>query len=389
MKIELGYLIDISKDTILNAETLTECVWYGDLGRPVECRYIYDSDNNKVYLDGAGTLFYLNARKVRTDLSDLNTAVFKKIVNEDGKAIYQALNSGKAGKARKVNVTYSALYEDTNGTPYSGTIDIVGISEDVSARNYYYESIAFSNWVYNNLSNIKIGDIKINEDDLEQIYPDVTDLKGLFGDPNQPIFSSSNPEDENSAFWTHKNEVIKQSIITNLNQAITSYSGNSAGNYQLPVLTDTDWDQILRNVSIVTFVQGIPIGLKEYNNYVVATSTANKEYVNPDEIYLIDISGDDKYYHRPYCSKLTSMSLIGYRNIDYVIKSKEGGRDTGDSLYFYKQSIGSSTPRQACYYCIVQKDLFDSIANEDIKKAHEEAYETALARERYVSHKFK
>ena len=34
------------------------------------------------------------------------------------------------------------------------------------------------------------------------------------------------------------------------------------------LLKEEDWDQIYRTVSIISFIQNIPIGLKYYNNYV-------------------------------------------------------------------------------------------------------------------------
>lgn len=182
----------------------------------------------------------------------------------------------------------------------------------------------------------------------------------------------------------HKREVIKSVVESNLNQAITSYSRNSSnGDYKLPKLTETDWDQILRNVSIITFIQNIPIGMKYYNNYAIATSTMNKEYVDPEEIYL-NATGDE-YYHMPYCKHLEEIeNMIGYRSIDYVQKSYTQKNATGEyeTKYYYKHSNnGTINVNQACYYCLVQKSLYEK--EETDKKST--AYNTALARERYVA----
>ena len=169
-----------------------------------------------------------------------------------------------------------------------------------------------------------------------------------------------------------------------MNQAITSYSRNSReGDYKLPKLTETDWDQILRNVSIITFIQNIPIGMKYYNNYAIATSTMNKEYVDPEEIYL-NAAGDE-YYHMPYCKHLENTeNMIGYRSIDYVqksytLKEKSGENET---KYYYKHSNTKTiNVNQACYYCLVQKSLYEENKTSD----KTDAYNTALARERYVA----
>lgn len=169
-----------------------------------------------------------------------------------------------------------------------------------------------------------------------------------------------------------------------MNQAITSYSRNSSnGDYKLPKLTETDWDQILRNVSIITFIQNIPIGMKYYNNYAIATSTMNKEYVDPEEIYL-NATGDE-YYHMPYCKHLEKIkNMIGYRSIDYVQKSYTQKNATGEyeTKYYYKHSNnGTINVNQACYYCLVQKSLYEK----DETDEKSTAYNTALARERYVA----
>ena len=182
----------------------------------------------------------------------------------------------------------------------------------------------------------------------------------------------------------HKREVIKSVVESNLNQAITSYSRNSSnGDYKLPKLTETDWDQILRNVSIITFIQNIPIGMKYYNNYAIATSTMNKEYVDPEEIYL-NATGDE-YYHMPYCKHLEEIkNMIGYRSIDYVQKSYTQKNETGEyeTKYYYKHSNNVTiNVNQACYYCLVQKSLYEK----DETDEKSTAYNTALARERYVA----
>lgn len=150
----------------------------------------------------------------------------------------------------------------------------------------------------------------------------------------------------------------------------------------MPILTEEDWDHIYRNVSIITFLQNIPIGLKYYNNYTIATSTENKEFTNPDEIYLT--RNGDEYYHLPYCSHLkTNSPIIGYTNTDYVVRSYniEDANGNGDTKYYYKHS---DIAKEACYYCLVQKDLYTSegLSSEELT-IQESAYKIALARERY------
>lgn len=119
--------------------------------------------------------------------------------------------------------------------------------------------------------------------------------------------------------------------------------------------------------------------MKYYNNYAIATSTMNKEYVDPEEIYLN--ATKDEYYHMPYCEHLVEKeNMIGYRSIDYVQKSYTQGED--ETKYYYKHSNnGTINVNQACYYCLVQKSLYKKVTSTE----KETAYYKALARERYVA----
>lgn len=358
----------------IKPETLTETIWYEGIKDdiPQEFTYIYASDNTKVYFDG-DTPFQVGSTNKRTDLSDTNSVKYKKLSIYNGTneyyEVFQALNNSKNGNIEKGKWYKST---DTKNPEEATNINIkINIYEDVSAINYYVESYCFTKWVYNNLGNINV--VEKDEDG------NVTSSVWLFTKDDK-----GDPAGEGSIFTNHKREVIKQALISDLNEAITAYSRNSeGGEYWLPVLTEDDWNQILRNVSMTTFVQGIPIGTKDYNNYSVVTSTANKEYVNPDEIYLNDVNdtdtNTDTYYHLPGCSKLTSDNIIGYRNIDYKIKTYTKDNTT---YYYYMHNIDDSTTRQECYYCLVQRSLYEETDDSNLE-IQEHAYNQALARERY------
>ena len=369
--IKSGYLIDTSSVSVpkneymisgiksetgknIVPENLKEQIYYEGLSEPQVYPYVYECDQNtKVYFDG-DTAFQVSSTGIRTDLSALNNVLYKKLTIRTGDTecteIYQALTT-------KGNIIQGKWYGKKNSNEivnYDYGQGTIGIKQDVSAINYYAESFTFSNWVYQKLGNLKTSQ-------------------------NEKIFEK--PYEENSVFNLHKREVIKESIISNLNQAITSYSRNTAGQYQLPVLSETDWDQILSNVSITTFVQGIPIGMKYYNNYAIATSTTNKEYVDPNEIYLN--VRDDNSYHLPYCKELNSTDeLVGYRSIDYIVKTRTfriNETETKTVSYFLHDN--GSYHQQACYYCLVQKALYTRVDNLE----QEQSYVTALARERYAA----
>lgn len=351
---------------IIAPETLTEKIWYEGLSHPTLFKYIYESENNtKVYFDGT-TPFQVSSSGVRTNLNELSSVKYKKlsiytIYNGDDSCIeiYQALNDSKDGTIIK-GKWYIKKDSTVEAKDYGQ--NTISLQNDVCAINYYVESYAFSKWAYEKLSDIKVEDMQSQTEHITITTGDIFNKQGI--------------ENEDSIFNLHKREVIKQAVISNLNQSITSYSRNSEGEFQLPILSETDWDQILSNVSITTFVQGIPIGMKYYNNYAIATSTSNKEYVDPNEIYL-NTSGDT-YYHLPYCNKLNSGgNLIGYRSIDYKLKSYGEEENTG---YYYKHdNIGN----EECYYCLVQRSLYEETPDATKVKA----YQTALAREKYAARK--
>lgn len=331
--------------------------------------YVYESNNTKVYFDNNNKPFVLDNDSVVVYVENLPKPLYKKltiprIIGTEISYLetYQNLLNGEwyttSDKTNYTKIDNMSYYDGVDNE----------LNTDYSAINYCVESYVFTEW-FNSLSDLSD---KIEKDEHENC------ICGYKHGDCLKIKATNDPEDENSDFSTHKRGIIKKVIESNLNQAITSYSRKSEGEYKLPVLTETDWDQILRNVSIITFVQNIPIGLKYYNNYAIATSTVNKEYVDPNEIYLNASDGDSTYYHMPYCSHLGEEHLIGYRSIDYIQQSHK-------DMYYYKHHKNNLeiSVEEACYYCLVQKSLYKEEDKSNTKKL--EAYHIALARERYVA----
>lgn len=383
-----GYLIDTSKlknsrggapqntislkyDNItIGPEELSEHIKYIDIDGTIKdrtCYYAYNTNNEKVYFDEVTDRFFKIINNKRVNYNELCRAgsyecEYKSvsIVDENNKIrkLYQPIN----GAFRYVFYDESIINHpeniataliDYNDNPYGLTTSLFAKPYlDFSAINYYTEGYAFTMWV-----------------------------NGLDLADNLKINTSNNPEDESSKFNEHKKEVMKKIIIDNLNLAISSYSAHSNFKYTLPVFTYQDWDQILSNVSMTTFVQGIPIGLKYYNNYVIAISSNNKEYFNPQEIYYT--SSADYYYHTKYCEKILcrDCNVIGYKNIDFNLQSIEKNNAT----YHYFGHSGVGTANQKCYYCLISRSFMRGEIRE--KEKYDIAYIHALARERYVQSK--
>ena len=336
--------------------------------------YVYDIEGNKTYVDGKNTFIISNnGARIPLGTADIinesckytKLSVLDVSDNTKYKEYYQVLNPGKL-QGRWFVRDGENLYQ-TN--PAGTSLEII----DYSSVNYYVESYAFSNWVNVNLKEVTTAD-RIKEDGTK------------VGGTGEPIFQHGkhpSPEDsenyEKSAFTIHKQDIIQKSIEKNLNQAIVNYRKSSPGIYdfKMPQIEASEWEQIQNNVSFIVFLQGIPIGTKYYNNYAVATSTNNRDFASTNEIYF---SGSDQYYHTLYCSKLAVTDITGYRSVDYIVRKAEVNNE---EYYYYLH--GNTKSKLACYYCIVDRSNY--FKSKEI--IYQQAYYTAIGRERYIQKRAK
>lgn len=252
-----------------------------------------------------------------------------------------------------------------------------------SAGAYYDYARVFTMWAINATSGLGWIEANMavrNNENLGQIHSNDIDYDEFT--TNDKIFTikDNDPEDPTSRFAQHKTAVIRSSIQDNLNQSITAYSeGNSSTyDYKLPKLDINEWDMVSSNVCMLTFLQGIPMKTKYYNNYALVQNTRNNLHVSQDSLYFIsDVNGDGKandgYYHKIDCPHLgeDGGNITGYSNFDFLPKKL----NLKDEDTYYKHY------EQACYYCIVDSNYTstDWENNATLSKA----YYTALAREKY------
>lgn len=402
-------------DSNIEPEILTEQIVYKNgAGKEVlgTFMYIYDIKNEKLYYDGETDQFFtLNHNKEKTMLSSSESIKagedgcrFKSVsvLTSDStyKKLYQALNGRDKGKwyigikenPKKISEVGPGV--EIIDTEFKETAYKFGFSPiyvDYSAISYYVEAYAFTNWMAERLG----GDViqtKIVYDEASKQYKNTKEtLKNIF-----VITKDNDIEVEGSPIWEHKRNIMIDSINSNLNLSISNYSRNSSNEYKLPVLTSLDWDQVFKNISMIAFFQGVPIGLKTYNNYAIATSSLNRDYVDPDGLFF---SCKDELYHRPYCTRVTTSDIeegyIGYRSVEYTLRTYENSDKT--TTYYY-QHDQQETPRAlnknselACYDCIINKANYDRTVaktattkdEKDIRNVQVKAYKEALARERY------
>ena len=196
--------------------------------------------------------------------------------------------------------------------------------DEMSAVSYYVTASIFSDWVYDNLVdkntvrenhlveisgqeyNLIKGEMKVSHDftDSETEVFNIVGTNNVYSKLNSPM-----EIDKDSAYYSHKLNVIRDSIQYNLNLSMTTYNkmSISAKDYAMPVMENEEWEKILTNVSIVSFMQGYDCGLKTYNNYKIVSSTNNEISLLPEEIYYVkkeDFSNENAEYHRIDCPKL-------------------------------------------------------------------------------------
>ena len=120
--------------------------------------------------------------------------------------------------------------------------------------------------------------------------------------------------------------VIKNSIQSNLITAISTYNTHAnTYEYMLPQISEIDWYTITSKVCVMSFLQGIPIGTKYFNNYSVVSNSKNQEFIDKDSIYIVDKNHNS--YHKIGCEKILTETeenyYMGYLNLNFVRQSIE------------------------------------------------------------------
>ncbi len=270
-----------------------------------------------------------------------------------------------------------------------------------SAAQYYADAYEFSKWVNSALQSITQQDA-YEADGITKIndFAITTEQEKIFylTQENNPLLSSS-------TFNQNRISVIRKAIESNLATAIANFGRMSTYEYEfvVPKFTEEDWDSLVNNITVASFMQGIPIGAKFFNQYCIITNDKNKEVVNADSIYVIE---EDNTVHLPICKDMIEQEHTikeAYQNIDFERQTVV--ITEGDERYFYPHANAK------CYNCIVSVaesyDVDDLLAgsmktydaNTDTYIVDREAtnsirtsnlrkvYLTALAREKYDLYK--
>ena len=391
------------------------------------CRYIKGSDTDVVitysldnYITVQGTVkgqtvfrYGYLLDNVGNYNSSNNTITYRGItIGEETLTEYIGQNE----QATYVKVNGVKYYLDSDGSWYSllngeklpqgttyNTINDSGV-------RYYREAKEFTQWVQDNLGDLRTSDAVFEDGEKSKQFQneDGTSVTQTLTEREQwgdmLIFSRQDDagntgksiEDPNSNFNQHRLQVIRYSIEKNLSIAIANYNKYDEGittNFQMPELKEDEWEKILNNVSIISFLQGLSIGGKVYNGYSIVTNTKTEEVVNTDSIYLVTSDGQ---YHRATDLDLVGASNItgAYFNVDFERKSVT--TDTGVTYYYPHKETG-------CYTSIVnQSNVEDLNSDKSTQNKYGNSiyayiadkggtlaqyYFTALGRERYSMYK--
>ena len=277
------------------------------------------------------------------------------------------------------------------GNDYYYYVKINGVKnyydDNTGSANYYAKAQKFTNWVRQNLQNLEYEDavdaygrpfeIGDSEDTDDKNY---TQNGGLVGDTK--IFGDcSDIEYPDSNFNQHRLAVIRNAIESNLSVAIANYNNytNVKTNFLMPNLAEDEWDLVLNNTCVISFLQGMSIGGKIYNGYSIVPNNKNKEVVTEDSIYITTGDESNGEYHRVGENGLSNNASNAFFNIDFepqLIVNTDGTK----GYYYPHKHTGSYTS------IITQTDINDY---ENIyayladKPTLAQKYYTALGRERY------
>lgn len=296
---------------------------------------------------------------------------------------------------------------DSDKTAFNAYKNI--IENNYMAKEYYYEAYKFTKWFREDSG---LQGLKYSDAYDEVLIKDGDTAKTVYGkvwEGNDTIifqFNSSsdikdNIENETSTFNQHRLAVIRYKIENNLAIAISNYNAYSGATkvvFQMPELKEDEWDQIIHNISLISFLQGLPIGEKTYNGYTLVTNSESEEVVLEGNIFMLGESANrEKVYYRigdvelEYGGTATlnagnygDISSAGRLNLDF--KRRYVTRTDETQTYYYYQMRNF----KASYNSVVMQDkvtTFDDIYKyiSGVSPDYQRAFYTALGRERQGS----
>ena len=324
-----------SKDIIINYTLDNYITVFCKEGSNYKTYSGYLIDTSKT--NAEGTTY--NGIRIDTEvLSEINRTTTDDGSNNKVNYAYITNDSGRREKAYwngsrwyKYNVDGSQNFADSNMIAQLGT----SYKQDSSAQKYLQDAYKFTNEIKDILRGIRLGDIvDVNQADL-----------GITGNvANRPLIDFDKTDGTMlNNFNAHKQQVIRNSITTNLKTTIAKFNQNTTYAAKLPTLTENEWSLILSNTCLISFMQGQNIGNGYYIGYSIVTNNKNREFVDPKLIYILD--QDNSIFHDVrHIDASLSNNIIGYRNTDFESQSFVSSDSTTKNYYPH----GNATADYAC-----------------------------------------
>lgn len=225
--------------------------------------------------------------------------------------------------------------------------------QQINAIKYYLNAIRFSNWIYANLSNVKVGDIKMDSDYYaEKVeYSAVKNTKiDIFGNDEAKLIANDKLfggkiTDELSVFNIQRKRTIVNAIQYNLLVSARHYDNLKYYGkrvYKRPIITDqAQWDTVANNISMITFFEGVdnlPLGTP-HTSFSIVSSTDNDYNITENTMVFVpkngfnkgdddSVSDEDKKYYSIDADmfkdegKVQSKKLIGRKITDFKYDGK-------------------------------------------------------------------
>lgn len=300
---------------------------------------------------------------------------------------------------------------DSDKTAFNAYKNI--IENNYMAKEYYYEAYKFTDWFKKSgLSALTYGDawdevlVKNSdgsgaEQEYREIWPENSTPIFQFNSSSDISDIKNNIENETSTFNQHRLAVIRYKIENNLAIAISNYNAYSGATkvvFQMPELKEDEWDQIIHNISLISFLQGLPIGEKTYNGYTLVTNSESEEVVLEGNIFMLGESANrEKVYYRIGDVELEDggtatlnagnygdISSAGRLNLDFKRRYVTDTSQTQTYYYYQMRNF------KASYNSVVMQDkvtTFDDIYKyiSGVSPDYQKAFYTALGRERQGS----
>lgn len=361
-------------------------------------------------------IYYKGVKIEEEDMSDSGFQQYVYIpgataTKEGEKDIY--INDNKAGAIKKYQckkINGVKYYIDDENKVFTMLNDEQIYQNDTSFDNkntngkkYYEDAMEFSEWVKSNLEDLSSNDAvdasgnSYNSDNYRDNNPFVAGRK-IFSELKNGWRSSKCIEDTDSEFNAHRIEVIKNSIESNLIVAISNYNkvSSSGVNFQMPKLTDIDWEELTTNVSMITFLQGLNIGGKIYSGYSIVRNDITEDFVSEDSIYICYTN--TATYYKVTDTTLTDQneidpsSTIGIFNVDFERKTAQvSDKEQEKNIYYYPRSdmasyksiINSNNNSKSATSIKEYLHKVGQCNSTDFKYRIAQKYYTALGRERY------